>query len=671
MLRRLLLLLWASGVVVAMPPRAHADALADLKARYEREKGEAFATRYATLNEIAELGSVEALRFLERVAQADADASLRTNALWSIARVKVPEAAASLLRSWREGDPKQRPTLLSAWVSYRSEALPADLVDDGLAGKDVSTRSNLVRYLGDHDDARFLPEARRFLSDFPGSPTSITHPLTQHPSPGSARLLLEVYDDARVGDRTTIPPVFAGGTPEVRAVLVEAIRAGREPLLAHAAEVAARVKAAECEEALAAAARAAPDDARRAALLEAVGQVGLATSAGRALALEWLGFPRAPVAVAAVRALRGRTPKEAIPPLLALLGAKEEPLRAEARLTLERATGQVFGERRDLWEAWWREHGEAFDPAQVKPPEAGTLDQALVDLALAKGAAALRGLALPSPKNTVPPWSYGGHPVGTTALVLLALHAAGTDPKEPIFQGALRWLLEQEVPDSTYDASLVAVVLESVGGKKHRAKVTEAAKRLLSGQNASGWWGYPSGAGDHSNTQYALLGLRHAARAGATVPGRVWQAARNHWLTTQADDGGWTYVPQSTRDVSSSAMTAAGVSSLLLCLENGELDDVERKRTEGAVDRGFTALGRLAKLDKDGLYALYGIERAGVLGRRTLFGGVPWYVPGATRIVEEQGRNGLWTGSYDPAVDSAFAILFLKRATAPLAVVTR
>ena len=73
------------------------------------------------------------------------------------------------------------------------------------------------------------------------------------------------------------------------------------------------------------------------------------------------------------------------------------------------------------------------------------------------------------------------------------------------------------------------------------------------------------------------------------------------------------------------------------------------------------------KLDKDSLYALYGIERAGVLGQPRLLGGQPWYVPGAKRLIDEQGRDGFWRGQYHEAVDSAFAILFLKKATAPLA----
>jgi hypothetical protein len=655
------------GALVVAGAVAWAEDFPALRARYERERGKDFQTRYATLNEIAALDTVEALRFLEVVSRDDKDPSIRVNGLYAIARVKVPEAAEALLRAYRDGDPGHRPSILAAWTSYRHEALPAAIGDEASAGWDASARSSIVRYLADLGDPRFVAQAKRFLAEFPQSATSITSTLTQHPSPETARMLIDAYDDGRAYDRDTVPAFFAAAAPEVKVVLTGAIAAGRDPALERAARIAARARLAEAEEPLVAAARAAKTDERRATFLEAVGKVGLATPSGRALALEALGSAQEIVAVAGVRALRGRVPVDAIPRLIELLGAKAEALRAEARITLERATGQQFGLRLDLWEAWWRTYGPTFDPAQVKAPEGATLDQALVDLALAKGAAALRALAVKDPKGAKGPWEYAGHPVGTTALVLLALHAAGGDARDPVAAAALRWLVEQPVPSSTYDAGLVAMTLEAVGGRKHRAKIAEAAKQLIATQNAGGFWGYPSGAGDHSNTQYALLGLRHAVRAGVAVPPRTWRAAHAHWLATQNDDGGWTYVPQSSKDVSIASMTAAGVACLLIGVENGDLDEATRTTTAAAVERGFAALGRIARFDKDGLYALYGIERAGMLGKRTMLGTTPWYVPGATRLLAEQGRDGCWAGSYDRAVDTAFGVLFLKKATAPIA----
>jgi hypothetical protein len=208
---------------------AWAATFGELKGRFEQERDKDFSTRYATVREIGALGTLEALRFLERVSVEDDDAGIRSNSLFVMAQVPLPEAAETLVKAFQERE-KERSTILSAWTSYRKDALPASIVDEVLSRTDVGMRSNLVRYLGTQQDARFLPEARRFLSQFPGQATSITSALVAVPSPESAWLLLEVYDDERVYDRDTVAPFFAAAKPEVRAVLVQAIGAGREPL---------------------------------------------------------------------------------------------------------------------------------------------------------------------------------------------------------------------------------------------------------------------------------------------------------------------------------------------------------------------------------------------------------------------------------------------------------
>ena len=99
-------------------------------------------------------------------------------------------------------------------------------------------------------------------------------------------------------------------------------------------------------------------------------------------------------------------------------------------------------------------------------------------------------------------------------------------------------------------------------------------------------------------------------------------------------------------------MTAGGVSSLLICLENMKLDETERKELVAAIERGFDALGKKMKLDKDTLYALYGIERAGILGSKRKMAGKAWYAPGAERLIAQQTREGFWQGAYNEAVNT-------------------
>jgi hypothetical protein len=665
-MHRAALLLVAMALLPVVSPAAAADRLAELVARFEREKPQDSATRCATVGEIAAVGTLDALRFLERIPRDDRLAVVRANAIYSIARLALPDAADALLRLYRDGDRTRRDVVLTAWSGLRTEHLPPAIVADALGRTEPSPRSDVLNYLSRRDDPRLLREIRRFVKDFPASAPSTMPYLMAHPSPESAGLMLGIYDDENSYHREAVPRLFAGAPAEIRAVLVEAIVAGREPPLRTAGTIASRAKLAEAEEPLVAAARSAKSNELRAACLEFAAGIGLVSDSGRRLALEFLKSGPEELVVAGARALRAHPTADAIATLLSLLSARSETVRVEARKTLVLTTGQDFGERADRWETWWRDNAATFDRAR-EPEVSGVIDRAFVDLALAKGAAALRADAwIEGSGPGKAPWDCGGHPVGTTALVLLALHAAGADPNETVFAKAFRWLLDQPVPRATYDASILAMTLETVGRKRFQEKCAEIAKLLQEMRNAAGIWGYPSGDGDHSNSQYAVLGLRHAARAGVAVPARAWQAIRDHFLATQRVDGGWSYVPQSQTHPTTASMTAVGLSCLLIALENGDPADPRRGETLSALDRGFKTLGSLANLEKDGLYALYAMERAGMLGNRSTFGGVPWYVPGAKRLLAEQRRDGFWIGDYHRTVDTAFAILFLKKATPPI-----
>ena len=63
-------------------------------------------------------------------------------------------------------------------------------------------------------------------------------------------------------------------------------------------------------------------------------------------------------------------------------------------------------------------------------------------------------------------------------------------------------------------------------------------------------------------------------------------------------------------------------------------------------------------------YYLYGLERAGVLAGRRWIGEHDWYREGADFLLARQAGIGSWNGSI---LDTAFALLFLKRSTTPVA----
>jgi hypothetical protein len=71
-------------------------------------------------------------------------------------------------------------------------------------------------------------------------------------------------------------------------------------------------------------------------------------------------------------------------------------------------------------------------------------------------------------------------------------------------------------------------------------------------------------------------------------------------------------------------------------------------------------------------YALYAMERAGRLYGTEFFGEHLWYAEGAKQLLASQNADGSWGEKppekswSTPTWDTCFAILFLRRATAPL-----
>jgi hypothetical protein len=659
------LVLMGAAVVAAafVGESTAADDLAALRARYEREKGQPYAVRSHVLTEASNLGTDAAVRFLIGIIDGDTEQSMRSNGVFWMGRIKRPSAWRALLKYYREGPETLRHTALNA-MAGRTEAMPKDIMDGALASTSSGTRSTIIRKLGIDKDPRFIAEAKRFLAEFPTSSSSMISCLVSAKSPEAARLLIRIYDDSRKNDRTAVPGMFANGSDELRAVLL-AVLTGRVSVeeFLNAAIIVGRAKVTEAEGAIVDAIPGASEE-RRVILIETIGVLGGTTVEGRIAIRDALADKSDEVRAAGVRALRGAPDRLAIATLIGLLAKSKGLLAIEVRITLERITGHQYGERVDLWEQWWATEGEAFRLEDVRKRDPLDLDQAMIDLAIEKGVRALRRI-----RGEESPWNYANHPVGTTALVVLALHASGASRKDRDVKAALKYIVGEPVPQKTYECGLVAMALEVVNARRYKRHIGACAKRLISTQLADGMWGYPTGDGDNSNTQYAVLGLRSAARADIKIPKRVWKAIRQHFLRTKAYEGGWSYrKPVGKQTGCSASMTAAAVTCLLICLENEglKIGNPEDRALREAIDSGFTALGKIMKLDTDALYALYGIERSGILGRRAVMADKPWYAPGAKRLLDEQGRDGFWRAGYNEAVQTAFAILFLKKATAPI-----
>lgn len=243
--------------------------------------------------------------------------------------------------------------------------------------------------------------------------------------------------------------------------------------------------------------------------------------------------------------------------------------------------------------------------------------------------------------------------------------------------------------------------------------IKDMAMWLVSTQEDKGGFGYPKPREDLSNTQYALLGLRAARECGGKVPGRVFKRVIDRMLELQEQDGpkvlrtlggekkgepvykidggdkarGWGYM-QGAGDATGS-MTTAGIACLAICHDaltkprKLPIYDVKlRNRVKRAVQDGFAWLDVNFTVERNPgrsappwhYYYLYGLERAAIFANRVLIGTHDWYIEGAKLLVAQQRKDGSWdTGALggseykaSAVVDTAWAILFLKKATRPL-----
>ncbi len=333
--------------------------------------------------------------------------------------------------------------------------------------------------------------------------------------------------------------------------------------------------------------------------------------------------------------------------------------------------------------------------------------------------------------------------VGSTALCVMALLHAGVPRDDAAVRDGLAVVLKANL-SKVYDvgASLMAVeakylpleqyeeVIELTEEKarkaiaekmtpQDRAWIQRAVDWLLTHQAQDGTWGYPEGSEtglDHSNTQYALLGLKSGARCGAKIAPRVWRQIAEHWIEAQKPSGGprlelkltWTGEPgvevRSEESIAPAAwgyfvrpitgaivpvidkghgsMVCAGLTSLIIAqselVRTKDLDENLRTRIESAKRAGLAWIQRNYSVrgcppaagfwSVFYLYYLYSLERVGVLYGIKEISGHDWYLEGAVLLVRDQRSDGGWI-SYDeiPVVDTAFALLFLKKATLKVA----
>ncbi len=182
--------------------------------------------------------------------------------------------------------------------------------------------------------------------------------------------------------------------------------------------------------------------------------------------------------------------------------------------------------------------------------------------------------------------------------------------------------------------------------------------------------------GDNSNSQYAALGLRACHDAGIVFPTEVVERARDWWIGCQISEGtagGWSYSKGADK-TASGAMTAGAVGSMVIYDYMRGSDWKKDPVVQAGINwlaAHFTVTENLQSTygpARFHYYYLYALERAAIFLGAEQFGRHAWYAEGSKIILDAQKNDGSWLVGTDHATwDTCFAVLFLRRATRPLA----
>src|SRR5262249_6330529 len=159
--------------------------------------------------------------------------------------------------------------------------------------------------------------------------------------------------------------------------------------------------------------------------------------------------------------------------------------------------------------------------------------------------------------------------------------------------------------------------------------------------------GFPSSIQDLSNTQYAVLGLREAERAGVPAPDDVWKKVLRLMREAEVGESGeWAYDGRADGGFGGRpAMSAVAACSMLVArarLEKGLR--IETALADPSIDRALRSAARKYgtpdAYDALDLYTMYSVERVGAVFGIAAFDGVPWYATAERSLLARQNGDG-------------------------------
>ncbi|HID78549.1 MAG TPA: hypothetical protein EYP56_21480 [Planctomycetaceae bacterium] len=311
---------------------------------------------------------------------------------------------------------------------------------------------------------------------------------------------------------------------------------------------------------------------------------------------------------------------------------------------------------------------------------------------------------------------------GGQALIAMAMLKAGVAADHETVVGTAgrvrRFVNAKQDPTEfrfyeMYSPAMMVLFLLELDPVGYRPEIEKLLQFLWFAQKPCGGWGYPRGdhekTGDTSMTQYAVLAMWEAQRAGFPVPTSAIERVLVWLLRTQDPGGGFGYQGRVSNDFTpipqhyvSHSLSTAGLGSVYICAHlfemfgtnEAETDEklpaalvkleqnkprrrrarrqtsIARQLVFAVLARGNAWMQKHYKIDlKDTTawqhYYLYALERywsfrEAAEGTRPEH--PPWYEDGARYLLSTQQPDGSWKGRDNPGVATAFSIMFLVRA---------
>lgn len=314
-------------------------------------------------------------------------------------------------------------------------------------------------------------------------------------------------------------------------------------------------------------------------------------------------------------------------------------------------------------------------------------------------------------------------PLGGAGIYVLAAYAllkAGEPASDPFIAGTINGVLQrsggsQYQPISPYEhiygAGVDAMLLADLEDfDRYRSNIQVIANYIVAAQRADGSWSNtPTDPGDVSMSQYGMLGLWAAQRAGCNVPPTSIDKGAQFLMSNGQPDGGWAYRPgtnagpgagSSTHNMTMAAGGSLAIARLLLHGQRVKPKQEKEEKAFGILEKkdplaglqlepggpafpDFRAQVGASSLDQrversfgwintrfqpvstqaHKIYFYYALERAASLHGEDELGGRDWYTTYGDGLLSLQRDDGAWDTHHGSVTGTSFAILYFMKST--------